>query len=121
MGYISQITLPDGNTHQIKPATTALSGVNLNTITGTGFYSVTNCTNSKFTSATLIVISYTSGYTTQIESNINNGAIAIRTNVNGNWGSWTELMVSIAATYDNNGNVTLAPSTSYADGDAVSY
>lgn len=120
MAYISQITDLNGSTHQIKPYTSNLSAVNLNTITGTGFYKVSNCTNSKYDNATLVVSESASGCS-QIETDIVSGTIAVRTYNGSIWSSWKELSTTLIATYDNLGNVTISPMDAVADADSTSY
>lgn len=120
MAYISQITDLSGNTHQIKPYTSSLSNINLNSVTGTGFYKVSNCTNSKYSNATLVVSESVSGCS-QVETEIASGAISVRTYNGSTWSSWKELSTTLVATYDNNGNVTISPMDAIADGDSTSY
>lgn len=120
MAYISQIKDTGNNTHQIKPYTTTLSSVNLNTITGTGFYKVSNCTNSKYTTATLVVSESASGCS-QMETDISTGAVAVRTYNGSSWTAWQELSNALIATYDSNGHVTIQQITAVEDADGTSY
>lgn len=120
MAYISQITDLSGSTHQIKPYTSSLSGVNLNSVTGTGFYKVSNCSSSKYDNATLVVSESASGCS-QIETDISTGAIAVRTYNGSIWTTWKELSTTLIATYDSLGNVTITPMDAVADADNTSY
>ena len=107
MAYISSITLPNGSQYDIKPSTTTLSSVNLNTITGTGFYTVNNCTNSKYTQATLMVVNYSSTYCSQTEIDLSTGKSAVRILNNGTWGAWKEIgQLHITYTDNTAGGVT---------------
>ena len=79
MAYISSVTTPDNTTYYVKPYTTTLSSVDLNTITGTGFYSVNNCTNAKFTTGTLVVTTHANTNScTQMMTDLSTGDVAVR-------------------------------------------
>ena len=101
-----------------------LTSVDLNTVVTSGFYFATNCTNSKYTAATLVVIGY-SGTTscTQIESNITTNELAMRTLYNGTWSDWEVISTTIlGATYSpSTKTVTLSGIEDLGDADTTSY
>ena len=119
MAYISQIQDTSGTTHQIRPYTASLSSINLNTITGTGFYEVNNCSNSKYTNATLVCTKKGNGCT-QIETDYSTGMIATRTYNGTTWSDWLELS-SILAITDDDGVVMFSPITAYQNRDNNGY
>lgn len=124
MAYISSITTPDGTSYQLKPSTTSLTGVNLNTITGTGFYDVLNCTNSRYTQATMTVTAYSASYCSQMQTDLNTGEISVRVLKNGTWGSWNDITTfATLVQKGTNGNYTLTLGTAeyYLDADSEDF
>lgn len=64
----------------------------LNTIKVSGFYNASNCTNAAFTYMTLLVIGYyQAGYCTQIATDVTNGNMKKRSQINGTWTAWSDL------------------------------
>lgn len=100
-----------------------LSSVNLNNIVTSGFYNAVNCTNSKYTAATLVVVGYTGiSSCTQIESDMTTNALAVRTLNNGTWSSWQEIGITTIGVYhDGNQTVTLTNLEQLTDADTTSY
>ena len=69
---------------------------NLNNITATGFYNAMTCTNAAYPYSTLIVIGYyLSGYCTQIQTDVTTGNISTRSQINGTWSAWKEIVQDI--------------------------
>ena len=83
-----------------------ISGVDVNTTTGamelwsqdlnqvtiTGLYNAITCRNAKYSYSTLLVIGYyLPGYATQVQTDVTSGKIAVRTQINYSWTSWTVL------------------------------
>ena len=69
---------------------------NLNNVTATGFYNAMTCTNAKYTYSTLIVIGYYfRGYCKNIQTDVTTGAIATRSQINGTWSAWKEIVQDV--------------------------
>ena len=75
-----------------------ITGVDLDTITTTGFYNAINCTHAPYTSCALIVCGYyQTGYCFQFAADISTGEISTRVESGGTWTNWTDDVYSLLA------------------------